>query len=199
MFPRAKLVPRRVRTEARFRGLDPWNGDVPTELSIETYYYVPEHVREVPSPCPWGDTPIHAIRSRVDGVERLLPDALGHLWKTGKVSAEALPGLLREMEPDLAQTDFQPVLGAPPGRRMTVLVTLLLIAVVGVLLTWPRGGGGGLPWPALACGASTAAGVLGLLLTLPSYLALRKRRGRQMDWALHRLEGRLGDRPRLIA
>ena len=112
---RAKLALRRVRTEARFRGADPWNGDVPADLSIEAYYLVPEHVREVPSPCPWGDTPVYALRSGTDGAERFLPDALGHLWKTGKVAAEALPGLLREMEPDLAQSDFQPVLGAPPG------------------------------------------------------------------------------------
>jgi hypothetical protein len=203
MFSRAKLVPRRVRTEARFRGVDPWNGDAPAELSIETYYYVPEHVRDVPAPCPWGETTVHAIRSGVDGVERFLPDALGHLWRTGRVSAEALPGLLREMEPDLGPADFQPVLGAPPGRRMTVLPTLLLAAVVGVLLTWPRGGEGRISGLAIACGAAAAACLLGTLLTLPAYLRLRGRRSRQMDRALQRLkrslEGRPGERPRLIA
>src|SRR5206468_9058958 len=108
---------------------------------------VAEQGREIPCPCPWADAAAYALRSSVDGAERLLPDALRHLWKTGKVAAEALPGLLREMEPDLAQTDFQPVLGAPPGRRVTAVLVLLLSAVVGLLLTWPRGGGGGsLPW-----------------------------------------------------
>lgn len=194
MLMRAKLVPRRVRTEARFRGADPWNGDVPADLSIEAYYFVPAHVREVPSPCPWGDTPAYALRSGVDGAERFLPDALSHLWKTGKVAAEALPGLLREMEPDLAQTDFQPVVGAPPERRVTAALVLLLTAAVGLLLTWPRGGGS-LPWPALLCGAALAGGTLGALLTLPPYCALRSRRHRQIVWATERLSGRPRLRP----
>jgi hypothetical protein len=186
---RAKLALRRVRTEARFRGADPWNGDVPADLSIEAYYLVPEHVREVPSPCPWGDTPVYALRSGIDGAERFLPDALGHLWKTGKVTAEALPGLLREMEPDLAQTDFQPVLGAPPGRRVAAALVLLLTAVVGVLLTWPRRGGS-FSWPALLCDAALAGGILGALLTFPPYCALWGRRRRQTAWVTGRLSGR---------
>jgi hypothetical protein len=185
---RAKLALRRVRTEARFRGADPWNGNVPADLSIEAYYLVPEHVREVPCPCPWGDAPVYALRSGTDGAERFLPDALGHLWKTGKVAAEALPGLLREMEPDLAESDFQPVLGAPPGRVTAVLV-LLLTAMVGVLLTWPRGGGS-LPWPALLCDAALAGGILAALLTFPPYCALWRRRRRQTAWVTGRLSGR---------
>ncbi|MFL6260747.1 MAG: hypothetical protein ACJ76Y_13625 [Thermoanaerobaculia bacterium] len=187
---RAKLALRRVRTEARFRGADPWNGNVPADLSIEAYYLVPEHVREVPSPCPWGDTPVYALRSGIDGAERFLPDSLGHLWKTGKVAAEALPGLLREMEPDLAQADFRPVLGAPPGRRVTAVLVLLLIAMVGVLLTWPRGSGsfGG---PVLLCGAALAGGILGALLTFPPYCALWGRRRRQTVWVIERLSGRV--------
>ena len=190
MLMRAKLVPRRVRTEARFRGADPWNGNVPADLSIEAYYFVPEHVREVPSPCPWGDAAAYALRSCVDGAERFLPDALSHLWKTGKVAAEALPELLREMEPGLEPADCQPVLGAPPERRVAAVLILLLTAVVGLLLTWPRGGSP--PWTALVCGAALVGGILGALLTFPPYLALRGRRSRQMSWAIERL----GDRPR---
>jgi len=192
MFMRAKLVPRRVRTEARFRGADPWNGNVEADLSIEAYYFVPEHVREIPCPCPWGDAAAYALRSSVDGAERFLPDALSHLWKTGKVAAEGLPGLLREMEPDLAQADFQPVLGVPPGRRVTAVLVLLLISVVGVLLTWPKGGGS-FHWLALLCGAALASGILGALLTFPPYCALWGRRYRQIAWA----SGRLSGRPRL--
>jgi hypothetical protein len=62
---------------------------------------------------------------------------------------------------------------------------------VGLLLTWPRGGGGHVPWLALLSGLATAGGVLGALLTLPPYFARRGRRRRQMDWAIDRL-GRLG-------
>jgi hypothetical protein len=193
MLMRAKLVPRRVRTEARFRGADPWNGNIPADLSLEAYYFVPAHVREVPSPCPWGDAAAYALRSGVDGAERFLPDSLSHLWKTGKVAAEALPGLLREMEANLDPTDFQPVLAAPPERRVAAVLILLLTAVVGMALTWPRGGGG-FPWTALACGAALAGGILGALLTFPPYLALRRRRSRQMSWVVERLGGwpRLG-------
>jgi hypothetical protein len=191
---RAKLVPRRVRTEARFRGADPWNGNVPADLSIEAYYFVPEHVREVPSPCPWGDAAAYALRSGVNSAERFLPDSLSHLWKTGKVAAEDLPGLLREMEAALDPADFQPVLGAPPERRVAAVLVLLLTAVVGMALTWPRGGGS-FHWMALACGAALAGGLLGALLTFPPYLASRSRRSRQMSWAIERLGGRLRLRP----
>jgi len=196
MSMRAKRVLRRVRTEARFRAADPWNAGAPSEFSIEAYDYVPEHILESTALCRFGSTPIHALRSGADGIERFLPDALSHLWRVGKVSAEELPGLLREMEPDLARTDFQPMLGAPTEQKVTAVLTLLLIAVVGLLLTWPRGGDGRLPWPALLSGLAMAGGLLGTLLTLPPYLARRRRRRRQMDWALHRLEE---ERPRLIA
>jgi hypothetical protein len=187
MFVRAKLVPRRVRTEARFRAEDPWNGGAPAEFSIEAYYYAPEHVREASALCRLGGTPMYSLRSAAGGAERFLPDALSHLWKVGKVSAEALPGLLREIEPDLAQDDFRPMLGAPTEQRALVVLTLLLLATVGLLLSWPRGGGGGVPWLALLCGATVAGGLLGGLFTVPPYFARRGRRRRQMDWALGRL------------
>ena len=195
MSMHVKRVLRRVRTEARFRAVDPWNAGVLSEFSIEAYDYVPEHVREPALLCRWGTTPIHALRSGVDGIERFLPDALGHLWRVGKASAEELPRLLREMEPDLAQTDFQPMLGAPTEQRVTVVLTFLLMAVMGLLLSWPHGGGG-LPWLALLCGLATVGGVLGALLTVPPYFARRGRRRRQMDWALQRLGE---ERLRLIA
>jgi hypothetical protein len=183
MFLRAKLVPRRVRTEACFRAADPWNGGAPAEFSIETYYYVPGHVRVVTCPWRWGSTPIYGLRSGIDGVERFLPDALSHLWKVGKVPAEALPGLLREIEPDLAQTDFQPMLGAPMNQWVTVALTLLLVAIVGLLLSWPSAGGKEIPWLAGLCGAVLAAGIVGAFYKLPSYFARRGRRRRQMEWA----------------
>ena len=182
MFLRARLVPRRVRTEACFRAADPWNGGAPAEFSIETYYYVPGHVRVVTCPWRWGSTPIHGLRSSIDGVERFLPDALSHLWKVGKVSAEALPGLLQEIAPDLAQTDFKPMLGAPMDPGVAVGLTLLLVAMVGLLLSWPREGGHEIPWLAGLCGIVVAGGLLGALYTFPSYFARRSRRRRQMEW-----------------
>jgi hypothetical protein len=184
MLMRGKLVPRRFRTEARFRGADPWNGDAPAEFSIETYYYVPAHLREVSCPWLWASTPLYALRSELGGAERFLPDALGHLWTTGKVAAEALPGLLRELEPDLAHADYRPLLGTAAGQRMTAILAVVLLAAV--FASWPRGAGGA-PLVALGCGAVVAAGLLGALFRLPFYCAQWQRRRRQMGWALSRL------------
>jgi len=187
MFARGKLVPRRVRTEARFRAADPWNGDAPAELSIEAYYYVPEHVREATAPWHWCDTPLYALRSEIDGTERFLPEALSRLWKEGKVPAEALPQLLREMEPELEEDDFQPLLEARTERWLTALSLVVVLGIVSLLLTWPAGNQPGLSLTALVCGVIMAGGgILGALLLLPSYLAGRRRRGRQMAWALSR-------------
>jgi hypothetical protein len=71
---------------------------------------------------------------------------------------------------------------------------VLLTSVVGVLLTWPRGGGS-LHWPALLCGAALAGGILGALLAFPPYFALWGRRYRQLVWASERLSGRPHLRP----
>jgi len=187
MFMRAKLAPRRARTEARFRAADPWNGEAPAELSIEAYYYVPEHVREASAPWRWCDTPLYALRSEIDGVERFLPEALGRLWREGKVPAEALPGLLREMEPELEEEDFQPLLEVRTERWLTVLSMVVVLGIAGLLVTWPAGNQPGLSLTALVCGVIVAGGgFLGALLLLPSYLAGRRRRRRQMGWALAR-------------
>jgi hypothetical protein len=191
MFVHVKLTPRRFRTEARFRGEDPWNGGAAAEFSIETYYYVPPHVREVSCPRRWANDPLYALRSELDGVERFLPDALSHLWTTGRVGAEALPRLLREMEPEIAETDYQPMLGAPTGQRMTAILGAVLLAAVGLFATWPhvRPGAGVAAVLATFCAFVVVGGLLGALFALPSYLGQRRRRRRQMGWALSRCGG----------
>ena len=187
MFARGKLVPRRARTEARFRAADPWNGEAPAELSIEAYYYVPEHVREATAPWRWCDTPLYALRSEAGGGERFLPEALSRLWREGRVPAEALPGLLREMEPELEEEDFQPLAEVRTERWLVALATVVVLGIVVLLLTWPAGNQPGLSLTALVCGGIVAGGgFLGAILLLPSYLAGRRRRGRQMAWALSR-------------
>jgi hypothetical protein len=187
MFLRAKLVPRRARTEARFRAADPWNGEAPAELSIEAYYYVPEHVREASAPWRWCDTPLYALRSEIDGAERFLPEALSRLWREGKVPAESLPRLLQEMEPELEEEDFQPLMEVRTERWLTVLSMVVVLGTAGLLVTWPAGNQPGLSLTALVCGGIVAGGgFLGALLLLPSYFAGRRRRRRQMGWALAR-------------
>jgi MFS family permease len=187
MFARGKLVPRRVRTEARFRAADPWDGDSPAELSIEAYYYVPEHMREAKAPWRWCDTPLYALRSTAGGAERFLPEALSRLWREGRVPAERLPRLLKEMEPELEEEDFQPLLEARAERRLTVLSLVVVLGIAGLLVTWPAGNQPGLSLTALVCGGVVAGGgFLGALLLLPSYFAGRRRRRRQMAWALSR-------------
>ena len=187
MLLRSKLAPRRARTEARFQGVDPWNGDAPAEISIEAYYYVPEHVREASAPWRWCDTPLYALRSEIDGAERFLPEALSGLWREGKIPAEALPGLLQELEPELVEEDFQPLARVRTERWLAVLSTVVVLGILGLLVTWPVGNQPGLSLTALVCGGLVAGGgFLGALLMLPSYLTARSRRRRHMGWALAR-------------
>lgn len=138
MFARVKLVPRRLRTEARFQAPDPVYGNQATEFSIESYIYVPEHADERSPLWRAGNYPVFALRSEIDGGERFLPDSLSHLWRNGQAPPEALPGLLQEIAPRLRKSDYMPML-IERSRRLKIFGALLLLLLIGFLLTWPRG------------------------------------------------------------
>lgn len=135
---RAHLVPRRLRTEARFQAPDPVYGNRDTEFSIESYIYVLEHADERSSLWRAGNTPVFGLRSEIDGAERFLPDSLSHLWRSGRVPPEALPGLLQEIAPRLRKSDYLPMLYRR-SRRLAIFGGFLLLLLIGFLLTWPRG------------------------------------------------------------
>jgi hypothetical protein len=108
MFVIIRFAPQRVRTAASFHAPDPWNAQRPTTFTIEVYKLVPRggrapHAR--PSP-----TDLYGIRSEIDGVERMLPEALSELWSTRRITPESLPRLLAELSPNMRKGDIQPLL-----------------------------------------------------------------------------------------
>ncbi len=68
---------------------------------------------------------------------------------------------------------------------------MVLLAAVGLFAAWPqvRPGAWVAVWLATLCGFVVVGGLLGSLFTLPSYLGQRRRRRRQMGWALSRCGG----------
>jgi hypothetical protein len=108
---KAKLKAARLRTEGRFTAPDPWNDGRSAEWSIEGYVWVPAHWRGVPPRMLEKTAASYALRSEIDGVERFLPDSLGHLMRTSGVSLASLPRLLAEIGPQLSKVDFKPMLG----------------------------------------------------------------------------------------
>jgi hypothetical protein len=198
------LVPRRVRTVARFRAPDPWQDDRLAEFSIEAYRYVqqPEFFtnwRDLPLPRRSEAKEVYGLRSELDGRQRLLPDALSHLWKAGRLPAEVLPALLRDLRPQLSKTDYRPLLAANFRLTATIAATVLGVAA----LSWWMLSPGGQP-PSQGDLDAMADGVrrrffwemLGMVVKIGSVLlagllALRavwhRRREGQMAWALGRV------------
>lgn len=128
-----RLLPRRIRTAARFRAPDPWSGGVITGFSIEAYALVPERIT---APEAWplyavGARLLHGLRSDADGAERMLPASLVALWQGGDAPAEALPGLLHALGGDVSRRDTLPASRWP---AVPAIVLCLALAVAGVAL-----------------------------------------------------------------
>lgn len=198
-----RFVPRRVRTVARFAAADPWQLDLPTEFSIEAYRYVPQDDIKPPRQGPEA-AEVYGLRSEIDGRERLLPDALSHLWKRGELPAEELPALLRDLRPRLVKSDYRPLLAIDARRRWWMLALVLAGCAVAYVALAP-GGAPPLPgrrfdvtalrlhflWQALGFVAKVGTAVFAGCAVLVAYW--RSRRRRQIAWALDR-RGRPPDR-----
>src|SRR5688500_4831684 len=100
------LVPRRMKTVGRFSAPDPWNDNAPAEFSIEAYRLFGEHVRVVRDTKWLGLGYLHGISSSLDSRDRLMPDALTELWRTGRLTPEQLPGILYQIAASLKPADF---------------------------------------------------------------------------------------------
>lgn len=188
----AKYSPVRVRTEARFTAADPWNGSVVTEWSVEGFV---DSLKGGPLPANKAGKPAqsYGLRSEIDGVVRMLPDALGHLVRWRDVPLPELPRLLAEIAPQVEKSDFQPMLHFDLRRRLAILAGCF--AAVFLL---------SLPFLFVARGESSfgspghfpfnmgAAGLLTLAVLWPVFLRRLRRRERQRAWAIERAGGRSG-------
>ena len=125
---------------------------------------------------------LYGIRSEIDGAEHMLPEALVELWHTNRISAEALPRLLLQMQPTLKAWDYRPFLR---NKMITVLqyvmialfTLLALLPVVVSVLT------GEIPLEATLW-MTPMFGAFGALAMYIIFFRKKARRKRQMKWAL---------------
>ena len=100
-----KLVPFRVKTLATFGAPDPWNNSAHADFTIEAHLLLAEHAvrapRDIRPPYVLG------LRSEIDGRTHFMPESLSELWNSGQAPAEALPRLLKGIEPSLNKGDFR--------------------------------------------------------------------------------------------
>jgi hypothetical protein len=194
MIYNVKLKPARLRTEGKFTAPDPWNGGRSTEWSIEGYVWVPARWRGVPRGMLKKPAASYALRSEIDGVERFLPDSLGHLVRTGGVPPAALPRLLAEIAPELSKVDFKPMLRLNVRRNMRIAAAVALACLAGYLIlrataTVPVPIGDRGPFYRMVLVTVGATGMVCLALLGPLAESRLRRRERQMAWAVERAAG----------
>jgi hypothetical protein len=189
-----KLKPVRVRTEGHFEAADPWNGGRMTEWSVEGYHHVPEHWQGLPQSAMKKPSASYGIRSEIDGVERMLPDSLGHLVRTSAVPLAALPALLVEIAPELKTVDYKPMLRMNVRRNMRIFLAFSVACMLGWLVlhftaTNPPPIGDRGPFYRMVLLTFGLTGSVMTLLVGPLALARVRRRERQMEWAVGRIAG----------
>jgi hypothetical protein len=178
------LTRTRVKTEGSFTAEDPWNQNRPTVFTIEAYAAAAKGTMPPVRPPKRTLKPyLLGIRSEVDGVEHMLPESLAYLWRHNRVPAEALPRLLKEMEPMLRQGDFR---FQYLTRALTIAQYCITVLISLMALTIAYG-------TTVQEGASKAAVAMAVVVPFSSaYLYLlffrpKARRRKQMDWALAHL------------
>jgi hypothetical protein len=124
-----------------------------------------------------------ALRSEIDGVERWLPDSLSELWRCKRVSAEALPQLLKEAEPTLKRGDYVVVL-RNKARWLLVAINSLILLGFMTFMTVGFVSEEGEMLPKIG-GVLLVAAISWLILYF-AYYRTWFRRKRQMKWFLER-------------
>jgi len=115
----------RVKTEVSFTAEDPWNQNRRATFTLDDYVLGPRGMTPGPNVKPAVDY-LRGIRSSLDSAERMLPESLSELWRTKRVPAEALPALLKELEPTLKESDFKLVLHNKAMHIMLALAWMLV-------------------------------------------------------------------------
>jgi hypothetical protein len=132
------LEPRRLETVTTFQAADPWNGGAAADFELDRYKMMPAGARVVRAGSVWGND-VYGIRSRLDGVDRILPEALSELYQTRRVEPEQLPRLYAALQPTLRTNDFQPLLHVQIHKY--VAAAFVVLALVLALLAITAGGG----------------------------------------------------------
>ena len=187
-----RYIARYLRTLETFRARDPWNQDRETTFEIVEYVMMPEAFKRAVDSRLFQRR--FGLQSEIDGVERLLPDSLVYLWKTGMAGtgfvlstpSQSLPQLLKLLEPRLYGTDYIPMLEHLCRRRWLFWMGfgLLFLVPIWSLTVASLHFGIRLPdtwWMLAACIEFTA---LMFLVDWRGFQHVQKRRIQQMNWAL---------------
>ena len=176
-----------VRTEETFSADDPWNEDRRTVFAIESY--LPSLTGKPVGPWAkdvtvWMTAFTRALRAESDNVKRLMPESLTRLWLAGSIPSDALPRLLKEIQPSLKESDYR----ATPSSQVPFLEIFIewfvcfMAVVVGILIAYTAHG-------SVVVRLCEALGVGGgmLLLGYPSVTLRTHRRRQQTMWLLKRM------------
>jgi hypothetical protein len=125
-----KLEPRRLRTLETFTAAEPSTGGT-LEWDLDLHRMTPRGARVVREGASWGKD-VYALRSKTDGVDRFLPEALVELWRRQQVPSSSLPRLLAEIEPALRPGDFAPLLHMKTHRWLAAFFGLLAVILLGL-------------------------------------------------------------------
>ena len=177
----------RVKAAVRFAAEDPWNDNRRNWFTVDDYMVTlrgTKSVLEGAQEARWLGGFHRALRSEADGKTRFLPESLIELWLTRQVASEALPRMLKEIEPTLRKGDYKPILHSRLmhifGVVETVLcVLMVIIAMVGVVL-------GQAPVLIAVAVILGAAGICWSFLYVAYYGKIFRRK-RQMRWLLERV------------
>jgi hypothetical protein len=174
------FIPRRLRTHGNFTAGDPWNGNLPTEFSIEEYVIMPESSPHAVDSVQFAHR--MGLRSESDGSQRYLPESLIELWRRGLVPAERIPALAQAIEQRVIKEDYNLVLHQTPMNAVVIPVAFVF-AIVAVLAAVIPFQGERLPIAgAVAIGAAMSLFVGGIMWMVRQ--SARGRRKQQMKWLL---------------
>jgi len=180
---KAVIEPIWVKTVASITTNDPWNPGRRSSFKLEEYLLLFSNAKVTESTKATGSDFMRALRSETDNVEHWLPDSLSELWRSQKVSAEALPRLLKEAEPTLKRGDFAVILRNKARWLLAAMSTCICLGfVVFTGIGMANDDLGLLP---ILIGILVLAGGCWLALYFAYYRAWFRRK-RQMKWFLDR-------------
>ena len=174
------LSPVRLRTLGQFTAGDPWNGDCPTQFSIEEYVMMPLGSQQASEDTMFKHRV--GIRSESDGSQWMLPESLFELWRRGQVPAERIPVLAQAVSPRVICEDLELMLDRHIFKSFGYQ-WLLIIGIVAAVMLFATNKGEHLPIPVVLGVCTGFTGFVALIMWSMQRSA-RSRRAGQMKWLL---------------